>query len=177
MRQRFLVPVILAALALSACSTPPITTPTVESTVTMNQIVPGMPDTPMPVLVPPAGPFDLPALGIDVPANARSVTLSSAILHLDVRNQMKIPLSLGIFLGGDRDQVYDAANLLGEVEIAPEQTGRIDQNVKDPTLFKAEKVWVGIRFRTAGSNGKLVTVQGSDAIVIGASATVQVKLF
>jgi hypothetical protein len=165
-----------AFLVLTGCTTPPITTPAVESTVYLRDIVPGMPESATPMIVPAAGPFPLPAMGIDVPANARSVTLTAATLHLDLTNHMKIPLALKVYLAGNRDAVYDEANLLGEVALQPEQSGRIDQAVKDPTIFKGEKVWVGIRFSTQGSGG-LVTVKGGDSLVVRTSATVQVKLF
>lgn len=175
-RFRFLPLLIGALLTLTACTTPPITTPTAESTVYLRDIVPVVPETPTPMIVPAGGPFPLPAMSIDVPANARSVTLTSAKLHLDLTNHMKIPLDLKIFLSGNRDTIYDAQNLLGEVQLEPEKSGRIDQAVKDPAIFKGEKIWVGIRFSTAGSRG-MVTVKGSDSLVITSSATVQVKLF
>jgi len=176
MRRRFLMLWLGALLLLVGCTTPPITTPQSESTVYLRDIVPIVPESPTPMIVPAAGPFPLPAMGVDVPSNARTVTLASAILHLDLTNQMKIPLGLKIFLSGNRDTVYDEANLLGEVNLEPEQSGRIDQAVKDPAIFKGEKVWVGIHFSTPGSGG-IVTVKGSDALVIRSSATVQVKLF
>lgn len=176
MRRRFLMLWLGALLLLVGCTTPPITTPQAESTVYLRDIVPIVPESPTPMVVPSAGPFPLPAMGVDVPANARTVTLTSAILHLDLTNHMKIPLGLKIFLSGNRDTVYDEANLLGEVSLEPEQSGRIDQAVKDPAIFKGEKVWVGIHFSTPGSGG-VVTVKGSDALVVRSSATVQVKLF
>ena len=176
MQSRFLGWLIAALLLLVGCTTPPITTPAVESTVYLRDIVPGMPESPTPLVVPAAGPFPLPAMGIDVPSNARSLTLTAATLHLDLTNHMKIPLDLRIFLSGNRDTVYEEANLLGEVSLQPEQSGRIDQAVKDPTIFKGEKVWVGIRFSTRGSGG-IVTVKGSDSLLVKTSATVQVKLF
>ena len=176
MRYRLLALLLGAFMVLAGCTTPPITTPESESVVYLRDIVPVVPESPTPMAVPKAGPFPLPALGVDVPANARSVTLTSAILHLDLTNHMKIPLGLRIYLSGNRDTVYDEANLLGEVALEPEQSGRIDQPVKDPAIFKGEKVWVGIHFSTPGSGG-IVTVKGSDALVIRSSATVQVKLF
>lgn len=176
MRFRLIALLIGIVLTVVACTTPPITTPAAESTVYLRDIVPVVPESPTPMIVPAGGPFPLPAMGIDVPANVRSVTLTSAKLHLDLTNHMKIPLDLRIFLSGNRDTLYDEQNLLGEVQLEPEKSGRIDQAVKDPAIFKGEKVWVGIRFSTAGSRG-LVTVKGSDSLVIKTSATVQVKLF
>ncbi len=176
MRNRFLAGVLGMLMVLVGCTTPPITTPQAESTVYLRDIVPGMPESSTPMIVPAAGPFPLPAMGIDVPANARSVTLTSAILHLDLTNHMKIPLGLKIYLSGNRDTVYEEASLLGDVDLQPEQSGRIDQPVKDPAIFKGEKVWVGIRFSTPGTAG-IVTVKGSDSLVVKTSATVQVKLF
>lgn len=176
MRNRLLAGLLGAFMVLAGCTTPPITTPSVTSTVTMGDIAPLITYGPA-VPVPAAGPFNLPAFGIDVPPNARSVNLTSAVLNLDVENQMKVPLTLAIYLGGNRDSVYDEANLLGEVNVAPQESRRISQPVKDPSIFKAEKVWAGIRFATPGSGGKFVDIEKSDAIVVHTSATVQVKLF
>ncbi len=176
MRFRISTLLLGAFLALTACTTPPITTPVVTSTVTMGDIAPLITYGPA-VPVPAAGPFNAPAIGIDVPAQARNVTLTSAVLNLDVENQMKIPLTLRIFLGGNRDTVYDEANLLGEVSVKPQESRRISQAVKDPAIFKAEKVWAGITFSTPGTGLQRVDIEKSDAIVIHTSATVQVKLF
>ncbi|MNK87291.1 hypothetical protein D3C87_1072260 [compost metagenome] len=176
MRNRFLAGLLGMAMVLVGCTTPPITTPQAEATVYLRDIVPVVPESPTPMIVPAGGPFPLPAIGVDVPANARSVTLTAATLHLDLTNHMKIPLGLKVYLSGNRDTVYEDASLLGEVDLQPEQAGRIDQPVKDPAIFKGEKVWVGIRFSTPGSGG-IVTVQGSDSLVVRTSATVQVKLF
>lgn len=176
MRLRTLSVVCGAVMALTACTTPPITTPTTTSTVTMADIAPLITYGPA-VPVPAAGPFNVPAIGIDVPANARSLTLTSAIMNLDVENKMKVPVNLRIFLSGSQDTAYDEANLLGEVSIPPQQSQRISQPVKDPSIFKAEKVWAGITFSTPGSSGQFVDIEKSDSIVVHTSATVQVKLF
>ena len=106
-RSVFLSLFLGAILALVGCSTPPITTPSVTSTVYLRDIVPGMPETPTPTLVPAAGPFNLPPAAIDVPPNARSVTLTSATLNMDFKNQMKVPLGLKIYLSNAQNAVYD----------------------------------------------------------------------
>lgn len=176
-RFRFLALLLAAVLSLLACTTPPITTPKVQSTVYLRDIVPGMPESRMPLIVPATPVFNLPPAGIDVPENARRVTLASAVLHLDIQNQMKIPLTLKIYLSDKQDGLYSEANLLGDVSLVPEQSGRIDNTVKDPAIFKSEKVYVGIGMSTPGTGTDVASVQGSDAVVVDTSATVQVKLF
>lgn len=174
--KRALVPVA-AALLLAACSTPPIDTPHSTFSVTLNQMTGGNYGSSVSLPLFPAIPsFKMPAQAIDVPANARTVSLSSAILHLRLTNKMQFPLTLQLALSKQADPYGDPTAALGApITIQPKETKPIDQSV-DPTLFKQEKLYLGVTFSSPGSSTP-VTVSGSDSVDGEVWATVQVKLF
>lgn len=61
------------------------------------------------------------------------------------------------------------------ITIQPGKTEKITKPV-DPTLFKQEKVYLGVTFSTPGTFPNMVTVSGDDAVEVESWATVQVKL-
>ncbi len=176
--KRTLIPA--AALLLSACSgltTPPIDTPHSPFSVTLNQMSGGNYGSSVTLpLFPPIPSFRMPAQAIDVPSNARSVNLASAVLHLKLTNKMQLPLTLQLALSKQTDPYADPASALGAAfTIQPAETKQVDSNV-DPTIFKQEKVYLGVTFSSPGTS-QPVTVSGSDSIDGEAWATVQVKVF
>lgn len=174
-----------AALLLTACSgltTPPIDTPHAKSSVTLSQMTNGqVPEgAAAPATVPPVQGFkvnDPEGMAIDVPSNARNVNLASAILHLKLTNHMQIPLTLQFYLSKTNRPYADAsASLTTEpVVIEANESKQIDKAV-DPTLFKQEKIYLGVTYGTSGTFPRIVTVSGSDAIESETWATVTVKV-
>lgn len=169
-----------AALLLSACAgltTPPIDTPHSTFSVTLNQMTGGNYGSSVysPIGLPPVPSFRMPAQAIDVPSNARNVNLASAILHLRLTNKMQMPLTLQLALSKQSDPYGDPTASLGSaITIQPQETKPIDQNV-DPSLFKQEKLYLGVTFSSPGTS-QPVTVSGTDSVDGEAWATVQVKL-
>ncbi|HEY9857520.1 MAG TPA: hypothetical protein V6D05_17380, partial [Stenomitos sp.] len=120
-----------AALLLSACAgltTPPIDTPHSNFSVTLNQMTGGNYGSSVTLpLFPPIPSFRMPAQTIDVPSNARSVNLASAVLHLRLTNKMQIPLTLQLALSKQSDPYGDTTAALGTaVTILPQETKPID---------------------------------------------------
>jgi|GEM_PF-1946706 hypothetical protein len=177
---------LIATLALlaSACSliTPPIDTPhTPPQSITFSQMTNGLvaAGTTAPVIVPAFPPFPInppQGMAISVPSNAQTVNLSSAILHMKLQNQMKVPLNLNISLSKTSTPYSDSSAATASVSLSPGQTTQSDLNV-DPTLFKQATVYLGVGVGTPGTGGQLTTVSGSDAVTVESWVTVQVKLF
>jgi len=174
-----------AALLLSACAgltTPPIDTPHAKSSVTLSQMSNGqVPEgAAAPATVPPIQGFkvnDPEGLAIDVPSNARSVNLATAVLHLKLTNHMQIPLTLQFYLSKTNRPYEDASASLTPqaLTIEANESKQIDKQ-GDPTMFKQEKLYLGVVYGTSGTFPRIVTVSGSDAIETETWATVQVKL-
>lgn len=176
--KRALIPAMM--MALVACTTPPIDTPHVNGSVTLSELT-GLPrETAGPATVPKVPAFNINSpegLPITVPDNARAVTLSAATLHIKLTNRMTIPLAFKLALSKTDRPYEDASASLNPEPLLIEagESKQIDQSV-DPTLFKQQKVYMGVTLSTPGNFPKIVTVKGTDAIDVESWVTVQVKL-
>lgn len=167
-------------LSLAACTTPPITTPPAKSTVKLRDLWPNAPQATATVPVPPLPVFRVnypEGVAIEVPANARSVNLTSAALNMAITNRMKFPLTLQLFLARSNPYDTQGAALTPEpITIAANETKRVNQQV-DPTLFKQERIFLGLSFSSPGTGLEAVEVNPEDAVDVETTATVQVRLF
>lgn len=177
MRHRIVLAVGALALAgLAGCTTPPIDTPKSQVSVTLGDLWPDAPEA-APAVVPanlPAYPVkkDQGGLAVQVPDQARQVSVTSSVLHLSLTNRMKLPLTLTFYLA--KENPYAAANQLGTASLAPGETRQIDAAF-DPALLKNPVLHAGVEVAIGKTAGP-VLVRKADPLEAITWATVQVKL-
>ncbi|MBM3270827.1 MAG: hypothetical protein FJZ01_24615 [Candidatus Sericytochromatia bacterium] len=177
MPRAFLLVGLTALLGACSFTTPPVDTPQVVKTFTLGDLWPSAPET---TLIPVAVPVDLPpynvaeaegGIAIDVPAQARAANITSAVLHIGLRSQMKIGLAFKFFLA--REKPY-ASVALAETTVQPGETKQVDAAF-DTSLLKNEKVYAGVQAQVQKSDPAVV--KKSDPLTTTTWATVQIKLF
>lgn len=171
------VPAVALAATMAACTTPPINTPTVTTTVTLQELGYTGPSGNVP-LVPPLPQFNAPPQAVNT-SQAQSVTVSTAVLHMKLTNNMQLPLNLSFYLAPTSSGVYSTTPIATASLAAAGQPGSTVNDLQaniDPTLLKSNPLYVGVGVGTPGSNTP-VTVQPSDNVQAVSYLTVQVKLF
>ncbi len=176
--QRSIAASVVAGL-LAACSftTPPIDTPQVKSAFTLGDLWPGAPES---TLVPVAVPVDLPpynvaesegGIAIEIPGQAQTANITTAVLHIQLQSQMKIGLAFKFYLA--KEKPY-ATTAIAETTIQPGETKQVDANF-DPALLKNAKIYAGVQAQVLKSDPAVV--KKSDPLTATTWATVQLKLF
>lgn len=180
MFQTRLVAAVAVAAALGACTLPPIQTPELSFTIPYSTFVPNAAQA-LPVPLPGLPAFSdvkVPKTNIPVPAEAKTVSLATAVLNLKLRNTGPVPMNIQLFLSGEGTNPYEQPPLGGAEGMIALPRGGVEVTKSlpiDVALLRQPSLELGCMMGSPGTSDP-VQFKADDAIIVNQSVKVQIKV-